>query len=116
MVNPHVQKIRAASLDLIAALCLILAPFLRSDDSIRVGGQILFALAGWLIVRRVVVAWRDPVANEPIGFTAVVPVSAWLGFNVAAPAAALEWYQERTLLDCLIAAAELRAVRHAAFA
>jgi len=47
---------------------------------------------------------------------AVVPVSAWLGFNVVAPGAALEWYPERTLLDCLIAAAEHRAARLTAFA
>ena len=46
---------------------------------------------------------------------AVVPVSAWQGFNVVAPGAALEWYPERTLLDCLIAAAEYRAARLTAF-
>jgi len=47
---------------------------------------------------------------------AVVPVSAWLGFNVVAPGAALEWYPERTLLDYLVAAAEHRAARLRAFA
>jgi bifunctional enzyme CysN/CysC len=45
------------------------------------------------------------------GGIAVVPVSAWLGLNVVARGEALEWHPERTLLDCLVAVANHRAVR-----
>jgi len=42
---------------------------------------------------------------------AMVPVSAWHGFNVVAPGEALEWHPDRTLLDCLVGVAEHRAAR-----
>ncbi len=47
---------------------------------------------------------------------AIVPVSAWLGFNVVVPGEALEWYPDRTLLDWLVTAADHRAARAAAHA
>jgi sulfate adenylyltransferase subunit 1 len=45
---------------------------------------------------------------------AMVPVSAWHGFNVVAPGEALEWHPDRTLLDCLVTAADHHAARAAA--
>ncbi len=47
---------------------------------------------------------------------AMVPVSAWQGFNVVAPGEALEWHPDRTLLDWLVAAADVRAARAAMLA
>ncbi len=63
---------------------------------------------------------REQIAGEarlfgPRGI-AVVPVSAWLGFNVVAPGEALEWVPDGTLLDSLVAAADHRAARAAALA
>jgi len=45
---------------------------------------------------------------------AMVPVSAWHGFNVVAPGEALEWHPDRTLLDWLVTAADHRVGRAAA--
>ena len=45
---------------------------------------------------------------------AMVPVSAWHGFNVVAPGEALEWHPDRTLLDYLVTAADRHAARAAA--